>query len=127
MTGALFLVLAGCGSDIHGRWRLREMQPAMGNEDFKVLQVSFYPNGSYEMLAMKCGEMFKAKGTYDYCDCKDELTMTSDDQIRTYEADTEDCIDILELTCTGEDEVPTTAVLVRHFKCPFYAKCDDCP
>jgi hypothetical protein len=125
--GALLLVFVGCGSDIHGRWRLREIQPAMGNEDFKILQASFYRNGSFEMVAMKCGEMFKTKGTYDYCDCKDRLTLITADQIRTYEADTEDCNDRLDLTCMGEDEIPTTTILIRHFKCPYYAKCDECP
>ncbi len=116
------ILLAGCSDRIHGRWRLHEMQPALGYQDFTITQASFYPNGSFETVALRGEEMVRTKGTYDFNCLRGELTLTTDDRILTYKADIKDDGIQLRVTATGPDSVPTTAVMARHFKYPYYSQ-----
>lgn len=98
------------------------MQPALGYEDFTITRASFYPNGSFETVALRGEEMIRTKGTYDFNCFRDELTLTTSDRIRTYDAEIRDEGNELRVSAIGSDHVPTTAVMVRHFKYPYYSQ-----
>lgn len=128
-TGSVvsLILLAGCSDRIQGRWRLHEMQPTLGFKDFTITQASFYPNGSFETVALRGEEMTRTKGTYDFSCLRGELTLTTGDRILTYDADIRDEGKQLRVTATGPDGVPTTAVMVRHFKYPYYSQTERHP
>ncbi|HOJ76270.1 MAG TPA: hypothetical protein PL151_09030 [Phycisphaerae bacterium] len=104
-AGFIALAIAavgGCG--VQGHWTLAKVQPAIGNEGFTIARASFYPNDSFEALAVRDGQTIKAKGTYDYCWCREELVLNMGDETRVYKASRKSCtrLEITETTPEGE-------------------------
>jgi hypothetical protein len=114
----LLLAAATCagGCGVRGSWTLQEVQPAVGNEDYTIARASFYPNGSFEAVSVRNGETVKTKGTYEYCPCREELVLTSGDEIRVYKASRKSCnrLHIQETTDYGES---VTVVMRRVERC----------
>lgn len=101
---------------------MKEVQPAVGNEGFTLARASFYPNDSFEAVAIRNGETLKAKGTYDYCCCRDELTLCMGDETRVYKAYRKSCTR-LHLEETAPDGEVVTVVMKRTDKCDRHAQC----
>lgn len=123
-SSAILLVAAalvgGCG--IQGQWTLKEVRPAIESENFTLARASFYPNNSFEALAVRNGDTFKAKGTYDYCSCNETLTLHMGDETRVYKASRKSCVR-LEITETTDQGDAVTAVMRRVDKCDRNADC----
>lgn len=101
-------LFGGCG--VQGHWTLQEVQPALGNESFTVARASFYPNESFEAVAVRGGETIKSKGTYEYCPCRGELVLTTGDEVRIYKAARKSCNRLHIQETTGDGEVVTVVL-----------------
>lgn len=122
-TLALLLLIAIGGCGVEGRWTLKQVRPAVGNEGFTLARASFYPNHSFEAIAIRDGKTIKSKGTYDYCCCKKKLTLHMGGETRVYRASRESCVR-LHIEETTPDGV-VTAVMCRDTQCDLNADCRD--
>jgi len=121
--------VAGCCCDcgsVTGRWILCENQPSMDRDDYKIMKASFYENGSYEALISQGDQTLKTKGTYDYNGCSHDLFLMSGDEVKCYKARRVSDKKLHLDTCSPEG-IPTTAVLVRYWKCPYNPPCNPAP
>jgi len=121
---ASILLLAACmgGCGVRGHWAMTQVQPGVGNESFTLARASFYANGSFEALAIRDGQTLKAKGTYEYCACRNQLTLHTGQETRVYEASRVSC-NRLHVTQTTSGGEPVTVVLRRVERCDRNAEC----
>jgi len=115
----LVALVGGCG--VEGRWVLREVRPAVGHEDFTVARASFYPNHSFEAVAVKDGQTVKAKGTWHYCCCRNELTLDTGEKRRVYKA-FRTCRN-LQIDIPAKDGEMASVVMCPAEQCDW--RCDD--
>jgi hypothetical protein len=101
---------------------MKQVRPAIGNEGFTLARASFYPDESFEAVAIRDGETIKAKGTYDYCCCRDELTLNMGDETRVLKAYRKSCVR-LDLKDTADDGEVATLVMRGTDKCDRHADC----
>jgi hypothetical protein len=124
----LVSVCAGCCGP-QGHWRLKEVQPLFGHEDFKLARASFYPNHTFEALAVMGGKTIKAKGMYEYKCCSDELTIYTGDQTFQYKIRRAKC-GRLEIEKELEDGEIVKAVMIYDERCSRHPDdqscCDSC-
>ena len=116
--------VVGCSS-VQGHWTLREHQPCLEKSDYKMVKASFFCNDSFQALISQDDQTLKMKGMYDYNPCSGDLILQSGDKVLCYKvrclSDKRMCLDM----CNPDDFV-TTAVMVRHYKCPYRASCAPC-
>lgn len=111
-----------CGCGVQGQWTLKEVRPAAGNEDFKVVRASFHPDRSFEAVVVRDGRTVKAKGTYHYCSCRGELSLHMADRTRVLKASRTSCTR-LHARMAGDDGDSATIVLRRDLAYDRHAAC----
>lgn len=129
MCAATLAILLSGGCGVQGDWALKRVEPAGGNEDFTVARASFYGDHSFEALTVRDGRTVKAKGTYDYCACRDELTLHMGERTRVLRAFRKSCVR-LNLRDVRKDGEPVTVVMRRVARYDRHAECRDgccCP
>lgn len=118
------LFIAGCGN-IQGNWILRENQPYLEKNDYKLTKVTFFCNGSFQGLVSQGDQTLKIKGMYDYNSCSGDLCLMSGDKVTCYrvrcKSDNQICLDMC-----GPEGFINTAVMVRWNKCPYRPACTPC-